>query len=290
MNKSALTADQIHFYHENGYLVVENVISAEQCDRAIAMYEKYAKPDYRGIMNLYRGFVEYTEVNEGSSARCDVALGSFIRTLLLGRAGPGWRFRHSFDYRLEVTERVEVEQEDVGFELSLVKHSAIVDMLFILQNAEVGLLQTMLLFKKAGSSYASQSWNPHQDNAYPQSPWGMYITGNIPFTDQDPENGCMRIYPKSHVEPILPFDAKKSFHENPGERPGHCVDVPPQYTATDLPMKKGSVLFLHGNVIHDSYPNRSKNRSRQMLLIPYITKGADFIPGKTAKRTFSPLR
>lgn len=173
--------------------------------------------------------------------------------------------------------------------LKLVTDPKIVDILETLQNNRVSLLQTMFLFKKAQSSYASQSWNPHQDNAYPQARVGAYITGNITFADQDPENGGMYIYPGSHKEGSLPFRAVKSFHEKPGESPGHIVDVPPKYKKMDIYMKAGSLLMLHGCVIHGSYPNLSKTRSRPMLLIPYITSGEKFIPGEVANRKEFPL-
>jgi phytanoyl-CoA hydroxylase len=173
---------------------------------------------------------------------------------------------------------------------NIMKNPKIVKILETLQEAEVVGLQTMFLFKKIGSLYAEQAWNPHQDNAYPLARWGAYVTGNIPFEDQDQENGCISIYPGSHVEDVLPNEPVKSFHENPGSKPGHCVQVPADYKKVDLTLKKGSVLILHGNVIHESYPNMSKDRSRPMLLIPYITKGETFIPGKTAQRMEIPLR
>jgi len=173
---------------------------------------------------------------------------------------------------------------------NIMKDPKIVKILETLQDAEVVGLQTMFLFKKLGSPYAKQAWNPHQDNAYPLARWGAYVTANIPFEDQDQENGCIVIYPGSHVDDVLPNEQVKSFQEAPGSRPGHCVQVPPEYKKVDLILKKGSVLILHGNVIHESYPNTSKDRSRPMLLIPYITKGESFIPGKTAQRMEIPLR
>jgi hypothetical protein len=54
-------------------------------------------------------------------------------------------------------------------------------------------------------------------------------------------------------------------------------------------MKKGSLLMLHGCVVHGSYPNTSETRSRPMLLIPYITRGEKFVPGKVAQRAEQPL-
>lgn len=172
----------------------------------------------------------------------------------------------------------------------IMRYPTIVSILEALQGGKVVGLQTMFLFKRADSLYAAQAWNPHQDNAYARAPYGTYITGNIAFTDQDRQNGCMYIYPGSHIEDLLPNEPVKSFHEKPGEKPGHCVSVPSFYHKVDVPMKKGSVLFLHGHTIHGSYPNVSKTKSRPMLLIPYITDGAPFIPGKTAKRMRIPLQ
>jgi len=146
----------------------------------------------------------------------------------------------------------------------LVADPKIVDILETLQEGPVSLLQTMFLFKKKQSTYSTQSWNPHQDNAYPQAKVGAYITGNITFNDQDAENGGMYIFPGSHKEGMLPNKPVPSFHEKPGENPGNIVEVPPQYESKriDLILKSGSLLMLHGCVIHGSYPNNSPTRSR----------------------------
>jgi len=239
---SLLSREQILFYRKNGYLVVPEVLSGEQCDRMNEIFENHAKEKndtkFQGVMNRDRD---------------------------------DYRIRH------------------------LMCYYKIVIVLDALQDAEVVGLQSMFLFKKGGTDYAPQAWNPHQDNAYPRAPWGMYLTGNIPFADQDKENGCMYIYPGSHLENLLPAEFFKSFLEEPGKNPGHDVSksLPSDYTKVDLPMKKGSLLILHGNVVHGSYPNRS-NRDRPMILIPYGTKGIsqqpNFIPGKTGDRKEISLR
>jgi len=227
-----LSKQQVTFYHENGYLVIENLFNSIELDQIITIYRDRANADFAGIMNLDR---EVPEVK------------------------------------------------------AFVSDPRIVDILETLQDNPISLLQTMFLFKEAGSMYASQAWNPHQDNAYPQARYGAYLTGNIFFTDQDPENGGLYIYPGSHKEGLLPCRPVKSFHEKPGENPGHEVEVPPKYKKVDLRMKQGSILMLHGCVIHGSYPNLSRTRSRPMLLVPYITRGEEFIPGKVGKRTEFPL-
>lgn len=254
-----ITESEIGFYNLTGYLVVEDLFSTQQCEAVLKIYKRYAQPDFRGIMNLERGTVEYKETVEGK----------------------------------EVVERLTVDEEDANTVWRMVSDPRMVEILVALQGAEAVHLQSMLLFKEAGSPYAKQAWNPHQDNAYPRADYGMYITGNIAFADQDPTNGGMFIYPGSHREPILPNVPVKSFNEKPGSNPGHCVEVPPQYRAVDLCLKKGAVLFLHGNVIHASYPNDS-NRSRPMLLVPYgtrgISQGKQFIPGAVARRMEASLR
>ncbi|MDP3792406.1 MAG: phytanoyl-CoA dioxygenase family protein [bacterium] len=254
-----LTSDQIKFYDENGFLVVEDVFANDECDRAVEAFDghrrKIRDEDYKGIMNLDRA--DYW---------------SHIY-------GPNERWVHTYVKQM------------------LVKHPAVVIGLEILQRRNVGCvvnLQSMFLFKQAGSPYAKQVWNPHQDNAYPRARQGAYITANLVFSDQDKENGCMYIYPGSHREPLLTAEHVASFHEQPGKNPGHDVtkSLPDKYRAKkiDLPMKKGSVLFLDGHCVHGSYPNVSPNRNRPMLLIPYLTNGYRFNPGNTGKRKELPIR
>lgn len=253
-----LTKEQIEFYHDNGFLIV-NLLSHSECDKAVEVFDYFRTriddQEYKGIMNLDRP--DYC----------------------LDRYGLREDWVHMYVKQM------------------LIKHPSVVTGLEILQNRNVGCVvnvQSMFLFKKAGSPYAKQAWNPHQDNVYPKAKKGAYITANLVFSDQDVENGCMYIYPGSHKEPLLPYEARKSFHEGKGENPGHDVSksIPKKYRdkRIDVPMKKGDVLFLDGHCVHGSYPNISKDRDRPMLLIPYLTNGFKFIPGQVGQRKELPIR
>lgn len=252
-----------NFYHTNGFLVINDMFSLDECDDIVSIFEKYAKPDYRGIMNIDRGYIEYQE--------------------------------YTPDGQQEI-ERIEVNSADSSAAWQVMRRASIVTILEMLQRTEVVALQSMFLFKRAKTRYANQAWNPHQDNAYPLADYGMYLTDNIALTDQDPGNGGMYIYPTSHQEPVLPNEKVRSFHEGPNENPGHRVQVPEKYLALkmDLCMKKGSVLFLHGNVIHGSYANTSPTRDRPMFSIPYgtkgITQGKTFLAGRVGRRQEMSLR
>ena len=171
------------------------------------------------------------------------------------------------------------------------KSPRIVSIMETLQGAEVVGLMSQMLFKEAGSHYASQAWNPHQDNAYPQNPNGAYFTLNVALADQYLENGCLYIFPGSHKEGLFPCEATVSYREIPGANPGNTVAswVLEKYNRkVDLPMKKGGTLFLHGDVVHGSYPNTT-DQSRPLLSMSFITKGESFIPGRSAKRMEIPL-
>ena len=258
---ATLSSEELKFYDNNGYLIVDNIFSLEECEQAIFVFERHARLseniEFKAVMNLDRP-EEWTHVYQSHK-----------------------RWTHQYVRQM------------------LLKHPAIVTILETIQRTEPGgvvLMQSMFLYKKASTDYNTQAWLPHQDGIYHGSPLGGTLTANIIFTDQDKENGGMFIYPGSHKEGFLEPEKKKSFHEGRGNRPGHDVSNHPVYKERyegkhiDLQMKTGSVLFLHGAFIHGSYPNLSKDRDRPMLLSPYKTKGLPFIPGNVGKRMEIPIR
>jgi len=173
---------------------------------------------------------------------------------------------------------------------SIVKLPQIVDVIEKLQRWEVDVVQSQFLFKKAGSSYQTQAWNPHQDNSYPRVPYHGYITVNIFLTDADVENGCMYMYPESHREGLLPFKEVVSYKEQPGTNPGNTVEVPLDYEKVDLVVKQGAMFVMNSHLIHGSYPNKSKTRSRPLFSISYATKGVEILRGINANRIRIPVK
>ena len=256
-----LNSNQLSFYKENGYLVVADVLNLTECQKALSVFQKHAElindTEFKAIMNLDRP-EEWSHLYK-----------------------PEQQWIHNY-----------IREE-------LLKNRSVVTMLEALQEVsygEVVLMQSMFLFKKANTAYNEQAWLPHQDGIYHGSPVGGTLTANIIFADQDKENGGMFIYPGSHKEGFLEPEKKNSFHEGRGNRPGHDLTNNPVFKEKyagkeeNLVMRAGSVLFLHGCVIHGSYPNISKDRDRPMLLSPYKTRGLPFIPGNVGKRKEIPTR
>ena len=183
MDLYELADEQVQFWNENGYLIIDELFSEEECDAINAIHRARADNDFKGLINVDR------EVEELRSLMKAPKVVSILTALKAGR-------------------------EIVG-------------------------LMTQIMFKEAGSSH-SLGWNPHQDNAYPQSQNGEYFTINIPLADQDSENGCMYVYPGSHKEGTFPFSPTLSYQpmENPGKQFGQ------------LPREEGNCSIQVKSVVH----------------------------------------
>lgn len=172
----------------------------------------------------------------------------------------------------------------------LVMLPEIVDAVEQLQRWEVDSVMSQVLFKKAGSDYASQAWNPHQDNSYPQIPYPLNITTNLFLTDADPDNGGMYLFPGSQREPLSQYVPTISHREKLGTNPGNTIEIPPQYKQSDLIVKTGSVLIMNSHLMHGSYPNYSPTRSRPLFSVSYVSKSVEVPYGNNAKRVRIPVR
>lgn len=49
---TGLTREQKAFYRRNGYLVVDDLLPAEECDAALKIFEQHGDKDYSGIWML----------------------------------------------------------------------------------------------------------------------------------------------------------------------------------------------------------------------------------------------
>jgi ectoine hydroxylase len=171
--------------------------------------------------------------------------------------------------------------------LNLMKDPVLVRMVKTLQRAKVVGLNDQYFFKKVGTPYAKQGWNPHQDVTYIGAKDGTYIQLHIFLVRSEKENGGLYYFPGSHKEPKLPYEYRKSWREEFDEdgisRPGWLIkEVPPQYQKADIVGPKGGICFQHGNVIHGSYPNLSQNRSREQYSIAYLNEGTEHLRGRSS--------
>jgi len=179
--------------------------------------------------------------------------------------------------------------------LDLMRDPILVSMIEAVQRHRCVGLNSQFLYKKAGTAYAKQSWNPHQDNAYARAKNGTYLQLHIFCDASDPENGGLYYYPGSHKEDILPYEYvsswKEGFDEKRISHPGWKVVPPTKYKKVDVIGPKGGVCLQHGNIIHGSYPNLANYRSRMQYSMAFLNEGVEFkLKGQTSVKIPVALR
>ena len=121
--------------------------------------------------------------------------------------------------------------------------------------------QSMVIFKQPGFGGAV---NPHQDSTFlfgtPLALYGVWIA----LEDADPDNGCLYFAPGSQSLGTKRWMVKTSVDDRPATT--FEGDPPPDLKEEDyvaVPVKKGSLVLINGEVVHKSATNTS-TRSRNI--------------------------
>ena len=123
------------------------------------------------------------------------------------------------------------------------------------------------IFVKYARDPGYVSW--HQDGTYWGLDSGKVATAWIALSESTVENGCMRVAPGTHTEPIHPH--KDTYAENNQLTRGQevAVDVN-EDDAVDIVLKPGEMSLHHVNLIHGSNANGTDGK-RIGYVIRYIT-------------------
>ena len=159
----------------------------------------------------------------------------------------------------------------------------LVDLVEFLYDEECISLSTHMIWKKAGTKYSTQSWIPHQDNSNVQNKSKRMITINIFLDEHTKESGCIYTYPKTHREGLSNVKKLGTGYGNP-DKPGHLVEVDKNFKKYDVVGNVGTLYVQNGNLIHGSYPNKTKDKTRGMFSATYLPKGEKFLPGANSRR------
>jgi len=167
--------------------------------------------------------------------------------------------------------------------LAAMRHPPLRAVMEVLVGGRASGLQSQLFFVRPGTP----GFAAHQDNHYVEAAPDVFASAWTALEDVTEENGGLYVYPGSHVEPILPVEPVDGAGAHPGQAANAVRQrtvVPSGYARTDLHMPAGTVVFIHGHLVHGSHDNRSA-RTRMALLMTYIRHGAPFRPGRSAGRS-----
>ena len=107
----------------------------------------------------------------------------------------------------------------------------------------------------------------HQDAKYIGLEPHNWVTAWIAITDSNNENGCMRMWPKSHIELK---DHNQKFNEGNLLTRGQTVEGVPENEVKSVELKAGQMSLHHPWIVHGSGINKSNDRRIGFVVQSYI--------------------
>ena len=158
----------------------------------------------------------------------------------------------------------------------LVHNSKILDVIenFIGPNI---LAAGSVLFLKEPENKSFISW--HQDGIYQGWKPCNSITAWLAITYVNEENGCMRMWPRSHKDNFM--EHKDTFDEDNLLTRGQTIENVPLKDTIPIILKPGQLSIHHPMTVHGSGPNLSKSRRIGFAIQSYIGTNVKQILGKT---------
>lgn len=235
-----LTQDQINFFNENGYLVVEDAVTPEQLQSL--------RDDFATWVEESRSHDEAWGETVNGKSRFDVETGHSAETPALRRINAPH------------------EVSDAYFDV--MADSGMTDMVADLIGPDVKLHHTKINSKLPGSATAVK-W--HQDFPFTPHTNDSLITALLMVDDVTQENGPLEVWPATHDGTIHTLWHDGQFtgavsDEVTAEALEKCI------TCTG---KAGSVCLMHTRLLHGSAPNNSA-AARTLYICVYAA--ADAVP------------
>ncbi|MCA6075086.1 phytanoyl-CoA dioxygenase family protein [Fulvivirga sedimenti] len=244
-----LTNKEIEQYHEQGYLVLNDVLTEEE----VAFLEPW-----------FDHFVEGKEMDRMGRDFCDMSqpYGTPMEDFQLVNA------------MLPSTYRKELEN-NIFHQIT----QNIADQLYSGGKAAIDYEQ--FLAKKPSKEGAEFAM--HQDLGYwPKTKNTWTATFSLALTDSDLENGCLQVLPGTNKEPELRKHVPKKYSDGDGNaginrEDSHTlvIETNPDDEVVYLPVKRGSVTIHDERIVHGSGGNSSPHWRKTYVVAYRDTKTID---------------
>ena len=249
----SLTDEQVKFYDVEGYLVLENLLTA--ADLAAVKAAMMTKVD------------------------------TIADALNAAGLNTDKRADRPFEYRLAELFQDRTDQEFLQFGRSwrdrlpgyydIMANLKILDAVESLIGGEI-FANPVYNTRPKVPNVAAGAVPWHQDKSYwPDANANPVITVWLPLVDANLENGCLHIMPRTHRQKVLSWH--KESYTGTGYTEVDFDHLGPEHAAVPLPIKAGGAILFNDRCIHMSTPNRS-NQVRWSLDLRYQPTDQDPMP------------
>lgn len=257
----SLSAAQLKQYQEDGYLIVENFLTEEECEklrtRCRVLVDENDFSNHPAVSSRRPDAEACSQQDEFEYFRkSGDKIRFFFEEGAIGDDGvikvPNHQALNKVAHGLHALDP-EFKKITLGKKVEGIARS--------LQMVHPAVAQSMYIFKQPRFGGVFQ---PHQDSTYlftsPMTLVGLWIA----LEDADIENSCLWFVPKSHKNGL---GVKMTFTTGEdGEVKKQTIGSLPVHNPEDFvacPAKKGSLVLIDGLVLHRSGENTS-NRSRHV--------------------------
>ena len=119
----------------------------------------------------------------------------------------------------------------------------------------------------------------HQDAKYIGLEPHNWVTAWVALTDSNENNGCMKMWPKSHLNIK---DHNEKFNEGNLLTRGQTVENVPEDEVKSIVLKAGQMSLHHPRIVHGSGINRSNDRRIGFVIQSYIGTNVKQTLGKNS--------
>ena len=251
-------------FHQQGYLILENFATAEECrelmDRGRELAEQF---DYRGHASIFQT-EEQSRVSDDYFLNSGGNISFFFEKDAFTPTG---ELKTDIFHSLNKIGHALHDLDPVFSKFS--RSPRMAELAAGLGLEESLLIQSMLIFKHAKIGGVVDI---HQDSSFlytePESCIGFWFA----LEDATTENGCMWAKPGGHKRGLQSWFKRK---DDGSGTEMQLLDPEPFSTEGMIPLevKQGTCIVLHGLLPHYSKPNTS-GKSRQAYAIHTISKHA----------------
>ena len=265
---SYLSKEQIENYYKNGYLIIENYASNEEIN---------------DLNNNAKKIIDEFDMEEVKIFTTDNQTDVLDRYFLESADKSSCFFEENAfddDGNLTVNKMLAINKighamHDIDPECGRIAYKKeLYDIMVSIGLVHPTIVQSQYIFKqpKIGAKV-----NPHTDSTFIYTKPLSCVAAWLAMEDATIENGCLCVIPGSHKS----YPLQERFIKNDKGTETHFIETSKNRVDWDLdnlesvPVKKGSLVLLHGEIVHASYANVS-NKSRHAFVLHLVDKSANW--------------